>query len=157
MARKILEGHIENKFTVGIVAAKWNSFITDELLGGVYETLKDHGFTDEQIVVARCPGAYEIPFTARQLLPKVDGIVTLGSVIRGETPHFEYVCEAVNCGVLELNMSGNKPVVFGVLTTDDVQQAQQRCGLVGDHGNKGSESALALIHMLTLTEKIGQL
>lgn len=158
MGYKELSGNTDiNDITVGIVVAKWNSFITDELLAGALETLRTRGFTDAQIIVARCPGAYEIPFTARQLLPKVDGIITLGAVIQGDTPHFDYVCDAVNRGVTDLNMKGNKPVVFGVLTTDNVEQAQERCGLIGDKGNKGAEAALALLEMVSLNQKIERL
>lgn len=158
MAHKTVTGTTDDtSFTIGIVVAKWNSFITDELLNGSLQALKGKGVDEDQIIVAKCPGAYEIPFTAKQLLPKVDGIITLGAVIRGDTPHFGYVCEAVNRGVTEINLSGNKPVVFGVLTTDDVQQARERSGLTGDGGNKGSEAALALLEMLTLTKEIGQL
>ncbi len=158
MAHKTLKGRTDDtSFTIGIVVAKWNSFITDELLEGALQAIKSKGFSDEQIIVARCPGAFEIPFTTRQLLPKVDGGVTLGAVIRGETPHFDYVCDAVNRGVTDLNMQGNKPVVFGVLTTDNVQQARERSGLQGDRGNKGAEASLALLEMLSLTRQIGQL
>lgn len=158
MNHTLLEGNTENAgFTIGIVVAKWNSFITSELLDGALNALKNKGIEEEQIIVARCPGSYEIPFTARQLLPKVDGIVTLGAVIRGETPHFDYVCDAANRGITDLNMVGNKPVVFGVLTTDTVEQARERCGLKGDGGNKGAEASLALLEMLTLTKKIEEL
>lgn len=158
MSYKKIQGNTDKTdFTIGIVVAKWNSFITDELLEGALDTLRKKGFSDEQIVVAHCPGAYEIPFTARQLLAHVDGVVTLGAVIKGDTPHFEYVCDAVNRGVTDLNMVGNKPVVFGVLTTDNVEQAQERCGLVGDKGNKGTEAALALLEMVTLAREIRQL
>jgi len=158
MAHKILAGNTDDSsFTIGIVVAKWNSFITDELLDGALQALKGKGIDENNIVVAKCPGAYEIPYTTKQLLPKVDGVITLGAVIRGDTPHFDFVCDAVNRGVTDLNVAGNKPVVFGVLTTDDVQQARERSGLAGDSGNKGTESALALLEMLTLTEKIGEL
>jgi len=158
MSPQILEGNLEQaNCTIGIVVAKWNSFITDELLEGALGALKGKGISDEQIIVARCPGAYEIPFTAQQLLPKVDGVITLGAVIQGDTPHFDYVCDGVNRGVTDLNIAGNKPVVFGVLTTDTVQQARERCGLVGDKGNKGTEAALALLEMVTLAEEINQL
>jgi 6,7-dimethyl-8-ribityllumazine synthase len=158
MAHKTLQGNTDDSsFTIGIVVAKWNSFITDELLDGALNALKNAGFDDEQIIVARCPGAYEIPYTTRKLLPKVDGVITLGAVIRGDTPHFDYVCDAVNRGVTDLNMEGNKPVVFGVLTTDTVEQARQRCGLAGDGANKGTEASLALLEMLTLTKKLDEL
>ena len=158
MGYQVLEGTTDNtSFRVGIVVAKWNSFITDELLDGAINGLTSNGFDQEQLVVVRCPGAYEIPYTARQLLPKVDGVITLGAVIQGDTPHFDYVCDAVNRGVTDLNMTGNKPVVFGVLTTDDVGQARERCGLAGDGANKGTEAALALVEMLNLSNQIDQL
>lgn len=153
-----LKGNTEKAdFKIGIVVARWNSFITNELLDGAIRALRNKGVRDERIVVAHCPGAYEIPFTAQQLLAKVDGIVTLGAVIQGETPHFHYVCDAVNHGVTKLNTMGNKPVTFGVLTTDTVQQARERCGLDGNKGNKGAEASLALLEMLTLAEEIDQL
>ena len=158
MGRNILQGDTDgNDFNIGIAVAKWNSFITDELLEGALNALKSKGFGDEQILVARCPGAYELPFTARKLLDQTDGVITLGAVIRGDTPHFDYVCDAVNRGVTDLNLEGNKPVVFGVLTTDNVAQAQERAGLKGDKGNKGAEAALALIEMISLNEKFEKL
>ncbi|WP_440999600.1 6,7-dimethyl-8-ribityllumazine synthase [Fodinibius sp. SL11] len=158
MANNILEGDTENnEFRIGIAVAKWNSFITDELLEGALNTLKSKGFGDEQILIARCPGAYELPFTARKLLDHTDGVMTLGAVIRGDTPHFEYVCDAVNRGVTDLNLKGNKPVVFGVLTTDNVAQAQERSGLEGNKGNKGAEAALALLEMISVTKKFEEL
>src|SRR5699024_4357521 len=135
MAIKEITGGNDTDFEIGIVVAKWNSFITDELLEGALDALKGSGFSDEQITVVHCPGAYEIPFTAKALLPKVDGVITLGAVIRGDTPHFDFVCDAVNRGVMHLNMKGNKPVVFGVLTTDNVPQAQERSGSGSEKGN----------------------
>ncbi len=158
MAPRTLKGNTNSsEFTIGIVVAKWNSFITDELLEGAVSALQTAGIAGDDIIVAHCPGAFEIPYTAQKLLAKVDGIVTLGAVIRGDTPHFDYVCDAATRGITDLNMSGNKPVVFGVLTTDTVQQARERCGLEGEKGNKGAEASLALLEMLSLTEKIEQL
>lgn len=159
MKHRILKGETDNPdCTVGIVVAKWNSFITNELLEGALETLNRKGVSDDQIVVVHCPGAYEIPFTAKKLLSKVDGVVALGAVIRGDTPHFHYVCDAANRGITELNLKGNKPVVFGVLTTDNVQQAQERAGIIeSEKGNKGAEAALALLEVISLSRQIGQL
>jgi 6,7-dimethyl-8-ribityllumazine synthase len=91
------------------------------------------------------------------LLPKVDGVITLGAVIRGETPHFDYVCQTANNGVLQLNLEWDKPVVFGVLTTDNIQQATQRAATDSDFGNKGAEAALALLEMLSVKQKIDEL
>lgn len=157
MAVKEIKGDSgEAGFRVGIAVAKWNSFITDELLKGALEALQAKGLSDEQIVVAHCPGAYEIPFTAKKLLPKVDGIITLGAVIRGDTPHFEFVCDAVNQGVIALNMKEDKPVVFGVLTTDNIDQAKERSGMNETEGNKGAEAALALLEMLSLKRKLDE-
>lgn len=158
MSIKTITGKMEDRrYQIGIVAAKWNSFITDKLLEGVLEVLKSKGFQDDQITVVRCPGAYEIPFVTKTLLPKVDGVITIGAVIRGDTPHFDYVCQAVNNGVLELNMQGEKPVVFGVLTTDNVEQASERSTSESNFGNKGAEAALALIEVLSIRDQIDKL
>lgn len=155
--KKITGQTDDSGYQIGIVAAKWNSFITDKLLEGALEVLKSKGFQDAQITVVRCPGAYEIPFTAKTILPKVDGVITIGAVIRGDTPHFDYVCQTVNNGILELNMQGSKPVVFGVLTTDNVEQATKRSTAESNFGNKGAEAALALIEMLSVRDQIEKL
>lgn len=144
-------------FKIGIVAAQWNSFITDPLLDGAIDVLKSKGYAEEQIVVVHCPGAYEISLAAKRLLQKVDGVIALGAVIQGDTPHFDYVCTAVNDGISKLNLSTDKPVSFGILTTDNVDQARERAGLIGDKGNKGAEAALALLDMLSIIEKIDKL
>lgn len=142
---------------IGIAVASWNSFITDKLLEGALDVLRSKGFRDEQLTVAYCPGAYEIPLTAQKLLAKVDGVIALGAVIRGDTPHFDYVCDAVNRGVMELNLKTGKPVAFGVLTTDNVKQARERAGEGESSGNKGAEAALALLEMLSVIGKIDKL
>ncbi|RNC79455.1 MAG: 6,7-dimethyl-8-ribityllumazine synthase [Balneola sp.] len=138
---------------VGIVVSRWNSSITERMLEGALAALKGNGIKDEDILVARCPGSFEIPLTVQSLLDKgtFDGVIALGVVIRGGTPHFEYVCDAVTQGVLELNLRYQKPVAFGVLTTDDVQQAIERAG---EKGNKGGEAALALLEMIDLQRKL---
>lgn len=156
-AESIKGSDSENSYSIGIVVARWNSFITDKLLEGALDLLKNKGYSEDQLIVAYCPGAYEIPLTAQKILPKVDGVVALGAVIRGDTPHFEYVCDAVNRGVMELNLKTGKPVSFGVLTTDNVQQAQERAGEDGSSGNKGAEAALALLEMLSVITKIEKL
>ena len=139
--------------TIGIIVSRWNSMITETMLEGAISTLEANGVAQESITVVRCPGSYEIPLTAQWLLQTehYDGIIALGVVIRGGTPHFEYVCDAVNRGVLDLNLRFSTPVAFGVLTTDDVQQALDR---VGDKGNKGSEAALALLEMIALRRSL---
>ena len=143
---------IENA-TVGIVVSRWNSMITEAMLEGALSTLKAHSVNKDSITIVRCPGSYEIPLTAQWLLEskRYDGVIALGVVIRGGTPHFKYVCNAVNRGVIDLNLRFSTPVAFGVLTTDNVQQALDR---VGDKGNKGSEAALALLEMIAIRRNL---
>lgn len=153
-----IQGNTDNPdCSVGIVVARWNSFITESLLEGALQVLKSKGVPEEQITVVYCPGAYEIPLTARKLLQETDGVITLGAVIRGDTPHFDYVCDAVNLGVMKLNMTSDKPVVFGVLTTDTVEQARERVDSNSSKGNKGSEVALALLEMISVVQQIDNL
>lgn len=142
---------------IGIVVSRWNSFITDKLLEGALGILKNKGYAEEDIIVVRCPGAYEIPSAASRLLSKVDGVIALGAVIRGETPHFEYVCDAVNRGITDLNISSGKPLTFGVLTTETAQQANERADADSSKGNKGAEAALACLEMLSLHRKIDKI
>lgn len=151
--REISESTKIKDATIGIIVSRWNSMITETMLEGAISTLEANGVAQESITVVRCPGSYEIPLTAQWLLQTehYDGIIALGVVIRGGTPHFEYVCDAVNRGVLDLNLRFSTPVAFGVLTTDDVQQALDR---VGDKGNKGSEAALALLEMIALRRSL---
>ncbi len=154
MSVQIIEaGTRPGKAKIGIVVSRWNSAITEKMLNGALKALNGNGIADENIIVARCPGSYEIPLTAQYLITdkEVDGVIALGVVIRGGTPHFEYVCDAVNRGVMELNLKYQKPVAFGVLTTDDVKQALERAG---EKGNKGGEAALALLEMIDLGIKL---
>ena len=150
----MIEGKTEGfNGKVGIVVARWNSMITNALLDGAMNALKGQGLADDQIEIVKCPGAFEIPLTAKFLTNKndIDGVLTLGAVIRGDTPHFDYVCNAVTDGVRDLNMESLKPVIFGILTTDDVKQAQERAG---EKGNKGAEGALALLEMISIKRQI---
>lgn len=154
MPYKLIEGNTSQKnIKIGIVVSKWNSNITEQMLEGALAALKGNGVTEEDITVIKCPGSFEIPLTADYLLNKtdVDGVIALGVVIRGGTPHFEYVCNAVTKGVIELNLKYQKPVAFGVLTTDDVKQAIDRAGA---KGNKGGEAALALLEMIDIGVKM---
>lgn len=154
MPYKLIEGNTSQKnIKIGIVVSKWNSNITEQMLEGALAALKGNGVTEEDITVIKCPGSFEIPLTADYLLNKtdVDGVIALGVVIRGGTPHFEYVCNAVTKGVIELNLKYQKPVAFGVLTTDDVKQALDRAGA---KGNKGGEAALALLEMIDIGVKM---
>jgi 6,7-dimethyl-8-ribityllumazine synthase len=151
------ESDFTDSYDIGIVVARWNSFITDSLLEGALDVLKGKGISEEKIKVIHCPGAYEIPLSCQKLLAKVDGVVALGAVIRGDTPHFDYVCDGVNRGVMDLNLRTGKPVSFGVLTTDNVKQARERAGEGDASGNKGAEAALALLEMLSVISKIDKL
>ena len=135
-----------------IVIARFNHFITDRLLEGCLDTLKRHEVKDEEISIIRVPGAFEIPLAAKKLVKKddVDAVICLGAVIRGDTPHFDYVCAEVSKGVAHVGLESEKPVIFGVVTTDNIDQAVQRAGVKS--GNKGSEAALSAIEMANLVD-----
>jgi 6,7-dimethyl-8-ribityllumazine synthase len=138
---------------VGVVTARFNSKITDKLLEGALRRLNELGVNDKQIVSVYVPGAYEIPLAASWLLDqKCDGVIALGAVIRGETSHYDYVCTAVERGCTTLQLQSKKPVVFGVLTTENEEQAINRIG--GLHGHKGEEAALVLVEMLSLKQTL---
>ncbi len=139
---------------VAVIAAKWNSFITDLMSEGAYKALSAKGIPESNIIKLECPGSYELPLAAKMCFDNldVDGIVAIGAVIRGGTPHFDYVCDAVNRGITDLNLMQGKPVSFGVLTTDTVEQAAERASL--DKGNKGAEAALALCEMIQLEQSL---
>lgn len=139
---------------VAVVAAKWNSFITDEMMDAAIEVLKSKGVQDSHIHKVRCPGSFELPLTCKWYAEQkdVNGVIAIGTVIRGGTPHFDYVCDAVTRGITDLNLSTGKPISFGVLTTDTVEQAMERANI--DKGNKGAEAALALCEMLIIKSTI---
>ena len=132
---------------MAIVAAEWNSKITDALLQGAIERLHDEGYPDSCADVFRVPGTVELTFAASRLIDTdmYDAIIVLGCVIRGDTSHFDYVCQSVTQGITQLNADGDIPVIFGVLTTDNEQQALDRAG--GRLGNKGAEAAECAIKM----------
>lgn len=131
----------------GIVVADWNPEITDALLEGCVTSLEKYGADPENIHVKRVPGSFELIYGARQLTKNdsYDAIIILGSVIRGETPHFDYICEGVTYGIARLNTTQDIPVIYGLVTTEDFQQAKERAG--GRLGNKGSECAIVAIKM----------
>ena len=131
----------------GVVVSEWNTEITSALLDGTVKTLEKHGCLPENIHVKTVPGSFELVYGAQQMTKNdgFDDVIILGSVIRGETPHFDYICEGVTQGIAHLNATQNIPVVFGLLTTDNLQQAQDRCG--GKLGNKGDECAVVAIKM----------
>lgn len=151
----------ENKYNasdlkVGIVMSLWNEAITTKLKNGSMEALLQNGLNAENITVIEVPGAYELPMGARFLLEskKYDGIICLGCVIKGETKHDEYISNAVASGIMQLGLSSGKPIIFGVLTPNDEQQAHERAG--GIHGNKGTEAAMSLLQMLHLAKDLKQ-
>lgn len=134
-----------------VVVARFNHFITDRLVEGCLDTLKRHGVKDEEIEIIRVPGAFEIPLAAKKASKKdYDAIITLGAVIRGDTPHFDYVCAEVSKGVANVSLNTGKPIIFGVITTDTIDQAIQRAGVKS--GNKGSDAALSAIEMANLID-----
>ncbi|XWN52492.1 6,7-dimethyl-8-ribityllumazine synthase [Anoxybacillus flavithermus] len=132
---------------VGIVVARFNEFITSKLLSGALDGLKRHGVTEHDIDVAWVPGAFEIPLVAKKMAEskKYDAVITLGAVIRGATSHYDYVCNEVAKGTSHAALSSGVPVIFGVLTTDTIEQAIERAGTKA--GNKGWEAALSAIEM----------
>lgn len=134
----------------GVMVAEWNFEITSSLANGAVETLKKHGTKEENILVKYVPGTFELPLGGQYYaeLENVDAVILLGCVIQGETRHFDYICEAVAQGTKDLNLKYNKPFIFGVLTTDNQQQALDRAG--GKHGNKGDEAAITAIKMVQL-------
>ncbi len=132
---------------VAIVAAEWNNQVTDALLQGAVDTLLANGVKDEDIFVARVPGTIELTFAAQQMAESYepDAVIAIGCVVRGDTPHFDYVCQSVTQGITHLNTLFGIPFIFGVLTTDTMQQALDRAG--GKLGNKGDEAAVTAIKM----------
>lgn len=140
-------GEVSDKH-FGIVVSEWNDQITGALLEGALETLKEQGVTKENIKTHYVPGSFELPLGAQFLAQQeaFDAVICLGCVIQGETRHFDFICDAVAQGICNVGLKYNKPVVFGVLTTNTLQQALDRAG--GKHGNKGEEAAITAVKML---------
>lgn len=134
-----------------IIVSEWNEEITGALLEGCLNTLKKHGASEENITISLVPGSFELSYGAKLYAEqnKYEAVICLGCVIQGETRHFDFVCQGVTSGIMELNIRFQTPVIFGVLTTDNVQQAKDRAG--GKHGNKGDEAAITAIKMANLT------
>jgi len=152
---KIVQGDLSGKgLTVGIVAARFNDFITSRLVDGAVDALQRHGVADDDIEIVKVPGSYEIPLTAKKLAQskKYNAIICLGAVIRGATPHFEYVSAEVSKGVAAVSLESALPVIFGVLTTDTIEQAIERAG--AKSGNKGWDAALSAIEMANLMKQM---
>ena len=140
---------------IGIVVAEWNPQITNALAQGAYDTLLKHGVQEHNITLVHVPGSFELPTGANTLLKsslKLDAVICLGCVIQGETRHFDFICEAVANGITNLALNDGRPVIFGLLTTNNMQQALDRSG--GKHGNKGTEAAVTAIKMVALQKQI---
>ena len=140
---------------VGIVAARFNDGVVSRLLDGALDTLSRYGLDRDEVLVVRVPGAFELPLAARWLARRgdLDAVIALGAVIRGDTPHFDYVCAEAARGIQTASVDTDVPAIFGVLTCDDRAQADARAG--GGHGNKGSEAALAALEMVSLRRRLG--
>ena len=148
---RIIEGNlVAEGVKVGIVVGRFNEFIVSKLLGGALDGLKRHGVEDDDIEVAWVPGAFEIPLVAKKMANsnKYDAVICLGAVIRGSTPHFDFVCSEVSKGVASVALNFDLPVIFGVLTTDSIEQAIERAGTKA--GNKGYDAAISAIEMANL-------
>ncbi|MCK4919982.1 MAG: 6,7-dimethyl-8-ribityllumazine synthase [Bacteroidales bacterium] len=143
-----------SKMKFGIVVAEWNEVITKALLAGAVGTLKKHNVKEENIHIEWVPGSFELVLGAQYFaeFDDIDAILVLGCVIQGETRHFDFICQGVTQGITDLNLKYNLPFIFGLLTTDNQQQAVDRAG--GKHGNKGDEAAVTAIKMVGMKEKI---
>ena len=152
---KTLEGNLVSKeIRIGIVVARFNEFITSKLLGGAMDGLLRHNVAEDDIHVAWVPGAFEIPLVASKMAKsgKYDAVICLGADIRGATSHYDYVCNEVSKGVASISLENDIPVMFGVLTTDNIEQAIERAG--SKAGNKGYDCALGAIEMVNLLREI---
>ncbi len=137
-------------YKIGIVVSEWNKEITEALYHGAFDTLVDCNVEKSNIILYRVPGSFELPYGCKKLIQdnEVDAVIAIGSVIQGETKHFDFVCSATAKGIMDLNLQLDTPVIFCVLTDNTLQQARDRSG--GKHGNKGAEAAVAAIQMASL-------
>lgn len=153
----VFEGKLSGEgIRFGIVVSRFNSFITERLQDGAIDALVRHGVKENDIDIAKVPGAFEIPFVARQMAKskKVNAIICLGTIIRGDTPHFEYIAAEVSKGIAAVAMESDIPVIFGILTTESIEQAIERAGTKA--GNKGWDAALAGLEMVNLYNQVGK-
>ena len=151
----IIEGYISGKgLKFGIVAARFNEFIVSKLVGGALDTMHRHETADHDIDVAWVPGAFEIPLAAKKMAEsgKYDAVLCLGAVIRGSTTHYDYVCNEVSKGVAQVGLQTGVPTIFGVVTTENIEQAIERAGTKA--GNKGADAAMAAMEMASLLGKL---
>ncbi|MEW5694166.1 MAG: 6,7-dimethyl-8-ribityllumazine synthase [Candidatus Hydrogenedentota bacterium] len=154
MAKEIT-GKLDGKGTkIGIVVSRFNEFITSKLLSGCLDGLQRLGVADKDILVCWVPGSFEISAVCKKLVDRkdIDGVIALGAVIRGATPHFEYIASEVTKGIAQLGLQGAKPVIYGVLTSDTIEQAIERAGTKA--GNKGFEAALSCVEMINIYKQL---
>ena len=152
----VIEGKmIPEGMKVGLVASRFNEFIVSKLIDGAVDGLRRHGVEEKDITLAWVPGAFEIPLAAKKLAAsgKYDAVICVGAVIRGATSHYDYVCNEVSKGVAQAGLSTGVPVIFGVVTTENIEQAVERAGTKA--GNKGADGAMAAMEMANLLKKIG--
>lgn len=150
----VYEGKLDAKgLRIAVIVSRFNSFITERLLEGALDALKRHGLEEKQVDIYKVPGAFEIPLMAKVLAGKaeLDGIICLGAVIKGATPHFHYVASEVAKGIAQVSLESGKPVSFGVITSENIEQAVERAGTKS--GNKGFDAAVAIIEMANLLKK----
>lgn len=154
MTVRIYEGRYEAKDKkFAIVVSRFNSFITDKLLDGALDALKRNNVADENIIVAKVPGAFEIPLMAKKMAESsdFDAVICLGAVIRGETTHYDLICNEVTKGIAQINLQTEKPVIYGLVTTENVEQAVNRAGTKS--GNKGYDAAISALEMVNLVDQ----
>jgi len=150
---KIVEGNLDaSKLKIGIIVSRFNDLISNGLLDGALDCLKRHGAKEANIQVVKSPGSFEMPLVAKKIAKKFDAVICLGAVIRGGTPHFEYVAAEAAKGVAKVSLETGVPVVFGVLTTDNLEQALERAGVKA--GNKGFDAAMTAIELANLSEEL---
>ncbi len=152
---KIIEGNFDAKDkSFAIVVSRWNHFIVSKLLEGALDALKRHGADENKITIAYCPGAFEIPLVVDKfaMTNNYDAVIALGAVIRGSTPHFDYIASEVTKGIANTGLNSGIPCIFGVLTTDSIEQAIERAGTKA--GNKGFEAATSAIEMISLLSQV---
>ena len=152
---KVLEGNLNAEgLKFGVIVARFNEFITSKLLGGTLDALKRHGAIEDNIEIAWVPGAFEIPMVAKKMAfsKKYDAVICLGAVIRGSTSHYDLVCAEVTKGIAHVGLDSNVPTIFGIVTTDTIEQAVERAGTKS--GNKGFDAAVSAIEMANLLKNI---
>ncbi|MEW6606990.1 MAG: 6,7-dimethyl-8-ribityllumazine synthase [bacterium] len=152
---KVYEGKLEAKgLKIGVIVSRFNEFITSKLVDGCLDALVRHGAKEDDIEIVKVPGSFEIPYIAKKMadMKKYDAIICLGVVIRGETPHFNYICNEVAKGIANVSLESGIPVIFGVITSDTIEQAIERAGTKS--GNKGFDAALSAIEMANLYKSV---